>query len=194
MKMVYAVILFLMFGACNTGNGFTEYQRLISKEKASGKRHDSIFFDIRLGMTNQEFFTYCWQMNSKGIFTDGHGNTTVLYKLSNNELKHPATMNFYPQMANNVINKMEATFQYEGWAPWNKNMFADSLLQDVYQLYANKWYKGGNPFIKIEDAKRGHLYVKVDGNRRIILAKKSDMAVKADYTDLLNEQQAIKGK
>ena len=193
MKTVYVAFFIMMLVGCNRGDGYSEYKKLVSKEKSSGKRMNDIFFGIKLGMTSKDFFTHCWQMNNKGIFTDGRSNTAVLYKM-NNELKHPASMTFYPEMANNVIHKMEATFQYEGWAPWNKNMFADSLLQDVYQLYANKWYKGGNPFIKIEDAKRGILYVKVDGNRRIILAKKSDMAVKADYTDLLNEQKAIEDK
>ena len=193
MNLVYAVIFILMFVACHYEDGYGEYKALVRKEKLSGKRNDHIFFDIRLGMTSKDFYTYCWQMNSKGIFTDGQSNTAVLYKMKK-ELKHTASMTFYPEITNNVIRKMDVTFQYDGWAPWNRHLFADSLLQDVYYLYATKWYRSGNPFIKIEDAKRGMLYVKVDGNRRIILAKKGDMAVEADYTDLLNDPPPFERK
>jgi hypothetical protein len=142
-------------------------------------------------MTGKDFFAHCWEMNKKGVFTDGQANTKVLYKLERNELKYPASMNFYPEILDNKVRKMEATFQYDGWAPWNKHLFADSLLEDVFQLFKT-WYKTGNPFIKITDPKRGILYVKVDGNRRILLAKKSDMAVKADYTDMLSGHTAIR--
>ena len=41
---------------------------------------------------------------------------------------------------------------YNAWAPWNKNLFADTLQTDVVELY-KKWY-GGNNFIEITDCKR----------------------------------------
>jgi hypothetical protein len=121
-------------------------------------------------------------MNKKGLLTDGLNNTAVLYKLEKNELKHPAAMNFYPDFTDNKIGRMRVTFQYNAWAPWNKDLFADNLLPDVLQLYT-RWY-AGNPFIKVEDKKRGIIYVKVDGNRRITIGKYDDMLVKVDYTDL----------
>ena len=83
---------------------------------------------------------------------------------------------------------MRVTFQYNGWAPWNKNLFADSLLPDVVRLY-NKWYPGGNQFIEIADKVKGVIYVKVDGNRRITVGRFSDMIVKAEFTDLLIENK-----
>ncbi len=192
MKLVWLVCLILLVG-CSADNGFDQYTQMVKTETKSGKRNDSIFFGIRLGMTGKEFFTYCWEMNNKGVFTDGQANTKVLYKLDRNELKYPASMNFYPEIYDNKVRKMEATFQYDAWAPWNKHLFADSLLEDVFQLFT-VWYKSGNPFIKITDPKRGILYVKVDGNRRIILAKKNDLSVKADYTDMLYVPVAIKAK
>ena len=48
---------------------------------------------------------------------------------------------------------MWVNFQYDGWVPWNKNWYADSLLHDVLKLY-KKWYNGGNPFITINDKKK----------------------------------------
>ncbi|MBK5269422.1 MAG: hypothetical protein JJE22_00280, partial [Bacteroidia bacterium] len=78
-----------------------------------------------------------------------------------------------------------------GWAPWNKHMYADSLLPDVLNLY-KKWYSGGNSFIQIDDKEKGTIYVKVDGNRRITIGKYDDMIVKIDFTDMLVEKKIIK--
>ena len=83
------------------------------------------------------------------------------------------------------------TFQYDGWAPWNKHLFSDSLLQDVLQLY-KKWYSKGNSFIEMKEPGKSTIYVKVDGNRRIVIGKKDDMVVKANYTNLITEQKKNK--
>jgi hypothetical protein len=78
---------------------------------------------------------------------------------------------------------MPVTFQYVSWAPWNKNLFADSLKEEVLQLY-KKWYPGGNEFLKMDDEEKGTIYIKVDGNRRITIGRYNDLQVKVDYTDL----------
>ena len=182
---------FLLLSAIVTGckrSGIEEYNHLKSKELSSGKRVDSLFFGIYFGMTSKQFFSHCWEMNKKGIFTDGLNNTAVLYKLNNGELKHSASMNFYPVFKDNRITEMKANFQYDGWAPWNKQMFSDSLINDVLSLF-NKWYAEGNKFIRIDDEKKGTIYVKVDGNRRITIGRYDDMQVKVNYTDLLEEQK-----
>lgn len=167
-------------------SGFERYKKLEKKELSDGKRVDSIFFGLHFGMSPKQFYASCWEMNKKGLFTDGSNNTAVLYKLHRNELKHPASMNFYPDFKENSIYKMKVTFQYDGWAPWNKQLYADSLLQDLVNYYS-KWYNTGNPFIRIDDKEKGSIYVKVDGNRRITLGKFDDVHVKADYTDLTKE-------
>ncbi|HLL42627.1 MAG TPA: hypothetical protein VK369_05775 [Segetibacter sp.] len=189
-----ALVLFFVIishTSCSRENSIKQYNRLVKSELASNKRVDSIFFDIKFGMTGKDFFAYCWEMNRKGLFTDGQSNTAVLYRLNHNELKYPASMNFYPEMDMNQINKMMVTFQYDGWAPWNKHLFSDSLLLDVLQLY-KKWYSNGNSFIEIKEPGKSTIYVKVDGNRRIVIRKKDDMVVKADYTNLFTEQKKNK--
>jgi len=179
------LILFLMTGCAN--DNFKKYKSLIAKELASGKHADSLFMGIYLGMPSKQFYGHCWQLNKAGLFTDGDNNTSVLYQLKNGELKYKASMNFYPEFRNDKIYKMRATFNYDAWAPWNKSMMSDSLEQDVLKLFT-KWYPAGNPFLLIEDKERGTIYVKVDGNRRIVVGKYDDMRVKVDYTDLLTEQ------
>ncbi|MGC4035272.1 MAG: hypothetical protein QM764_04865 [Chitinophagaceae bacterium] len=185
------VIVYLVFAvslvSCGGNSGYKQYKDLEAKEIKRHVREDSLFFGIYLGMTSQNFYAHCWEMNKKGLFTDGLSNTAVLYKVDSTELGHPASMNFYPVFYNNTIASMQAVYQYDGWAPWNKYLFSDSLLMNVLKMY-KKWYSTGNPFIKIKDEKRGVIYVKVDGNRRIILGTPDESRVRVDYTDLFVEK------
>ena len=82
---------------------------------------------------------------------------------------------------------MRVEFSYDGWAPWNKNLFTDSLQSDVLQLY-KKWY-GDNNFITMTDSVKGTIFIKVDANRRIIIGKFDDSHVKIDYTNLLVDKE-----
>jgi hypothetical protein len=195
-KVRQIAIIFILSAAfltaCTRDTGIKQYNKLADSELASGRRADSIFFGIYLGMPSKEFFVHCWNLNKKGLFTDGNNNTAVLYKLKQNELKFPASMNFYPEFNADKINRMLVTFDYDSWAPWNKERFSDKLLPDVVNLY-KKWYPQGNEFIEMEDKEKGRkIYIKVDGNRRIIIGRYNDRVVRADYTDMLVEKQLKK--
>jgi hypothetical protein len=185
MKLLLPFAFVLLLAGCRQSE-IKQYQQLVKNEVASKKKVNEIFFGISLGMPNKDFYVHCWNMNKKGVFQDGSGNTSVLYQLNHNELKHPADLYFYPEFGNGKIKSMWAKFQYAGWAPWNKQLGSDSLLPDVVNLY-KKWYPGGNDFITISDPKRGTMYAKVDGNRRILIGLYDDVQVKVDYTDLLVE-------
>ena len=182
------LLAFFFLTGCIKESGYEKYIATTEKEMASGVRVDSLFFGISLGMTAEDFYEHCWEMNRKGLFTDGEANTAVMYQLKNEELKHPATMNFYPDFYQGKIFRMRVNYQYDGWAPWNKHMYSDSLQLDVLNLY-KIWFSGGNPFIEVEDKTRGTIYVKVDGNRRIIIGKHNDFRVNVDFTDLQVEEK-----
>ena len=182
------VLGMLLFSRCTREDSFKQYEALLEKELSSGKRADSLFYGIYFGMTSKQFFGHCWEMNKKGLFTDGENNTAVLYRLHNNELQHPAAMNFYPKFYQDKVYKMQVTFTYDAWAPWNKHLFSDQLHQDVLNLY-KRWYRQGNPFTAITDPEKGTIYVKLDGNRRITIGQYDEMRVKVDYTDVLVERQ-----
>lgn len=184
----YVLVFSLLAMAGCHPSPMEHYDSLVKKEVKSHKSVNDIFFGINLGMPSKDFYVHCWNMNKKGLFTDGPQNASVSYKLVNNELKHPAELNFYPEFINGKVYKMWARFQYMGWAPWNKKLDSDDLLTDVVNLY-KKWYPSGNPFITISDEKKGTIYVKVDGNRRIIIGRYDDVEVKVDYTDLRVEAQ-----
>ncbi|MET0298311.1 MAG: hypothetical protein ABW036_01075 [Flavitalea sp.] len=178
---IAAFIAGLLTIACGDKD-FRSYQSLVERELKK-PRVDSIFFGISLAMPVKQFYVHCWDLNKQGLFTDGMGNTKINYQLVNQELDHPADMNFYPAFIDGKIASMEVLFQYHGWGPWTRELNSDKLLPDVLQLF-EKWYPGGNPFISMEDPKRGKIYIKVDGNRRIILGLYDDTQVKADFSDL----------
>jgi hypothetical protein len=165
------------------------YSETVKKELASGKKADHLLLDIKFGMTRKEFFNYCWEMHQSGQFEDGSNSTAVLYRIGKG-LKYPASMNFYPDFYQDTVYKMWALFNYDAWAPWNKQLFSDSLLPEVLDLY-KKWYPG-NDFIKMTDQKKRTIYVKVDGNRRIVVGRSDDIRVRADFTDLLVEPKIKK--
>lgn len=187
-RVMISFLLSLCLASCVKDSNYAQYKLTAEKAINSGKRVDTLFFGLHLGMTTKEFYGHCWEMNKKGLFTDGEGNTTVLYRFRNNEFEHPVSMNFYPDFHKDKIYKMDVSYQYDAWAPWNKHLFADKLLLEVLEMY-KKWYSNGTPFIKIEDKTRGTIYVKVDGNRRIIIGRYDDVKVKVDYTDLLIEEE-----
>lgn len=182
---IVVVFLFTLPGCSSSGG---EYGSLVRKEMKSGKRVDSIFFDINFGMSSKQFFGYCWEMNKKGLFTDGVNNSYVLYKLNNGELAYPASMNFYPDFYKDKLFRMRVEYQYNEWAPWNKKLYSEFLIKDILRMY-KKTYAIGNSFITVNDDKRGEIYVKIDGNRRIIIGRFDDRIVKVDFTDLTVEQQ-----
>ena len=182
----WIAIVTVLISGCVRDTDTDKYERLVKKELARNVREDSLFLGIKFGMTSKEFYAHCWELNKKGLITDGNDNTAVLYKLGK-ELSHPASMNFYPDFHENKIYKMRVDFKYDSWAPWNKNLFADSLQLDVVKLY-KKWY-GNNNFIKMTDSVKGTIFIKVDANRRIIIGRYDDLHVKVDYTDLLVDKE-----
>lgn len=184
MKIVNFSLLVFLFGAIGCRHSAMEdYHSLVKKETKTNKKVNNVFLDISLGMPSKDFYMYCWSMNQKGLFSEGAGSSSVVYKLVKNELQHPANINFFPEFKDDKISSVWANFQYAGWAPWNKALDSDNLLKDVLALY-KKWYPEGNPFITISDKTKGDIYVKVDGNRRIIIGRYDDVQVRADYADL----------
>jgi len=181
-KKIFIVIITLpVFWSCVRTS---EYQSLVERELSKGIRKDTLFLDVHFGMSKKDFYVHCWQLNKEGIVWQGSKNMTVLYEID--ELPYPATMDFYPNFHNDTIYEMPVTFIYKGWAPWNKHLSSDSLQLEVVDLL-EQWH--GDGFIEVEHPQRGATFVKVDGNRRILVWKDNDSDVKALYTDLLIKKE-----
>jgi hypothetical protein len=180
----YLLISFLLVTIFYNCRPRDRYERLVKKELAKGEQVDSLFFDLHLGMTDKEFYARCWQLNHQGLIRQGTSNTSVLYKMK--ELNDPADMNFYPNFYKGKIYEMPVKYNYEGWAPWNPHLSADSLQMEILKLY-KKWY--GDNFMKVRHPERGTAYIKVDGNRRITIFKADERQVWAIFTDLRVENE-----
>jgi len=183
MKHILYISIFLALAslvACDQGS---QYKRLEARELASGEHHDSLFLGLRLGMNSKDFYAHCWELNKKEIIKEGLNNSSVQYILK--ELKYPGRMYFYPKFWEDKMYEMPVSFVYDAWAPWNKELFADSLQVDVRRIFED-WY--GEGFMEISNEQRGPAFVKMDGNRRITIWKESDQMVRASFTDVPTEK------
>ncbi len=185
--MLFSGLLILGF-LSNCSSKKAHYQEMVKEGLESGVRHDTLFLGLSLGMPSKDFYSQCWELNKQGIIRQGTGNTSVLYELTD-ELKSPVNVNFYPTYFEDKIYEMPVKFQYEAWAPWNKQFSADTLQVELVKLF-EKWYGGG--FIKIKNEMNNDAYIKIDGNRRISIYRDpgSDGIVWALYTDMSVEEKA----
>ena len=77
------------------------------------------------------------------------------------------TLSFFPTFdEKQKLTGLDLRFNYEGWAPWNRDLQSDRLLEKVKPLLM-KWY-GGNDFVTAH-LKEKDIPVKLDGNRRIMV-------------------------
>ncbi len=185
--IVFVITIGLLVSGC--GEGY-RYHHLMEKELATGIRHDSLFMGIYLGMSQKEFYAHCWQLNKKGIFRNGSGNSSVYYKTA--ELKDTVEINFYPNFYKGKIWRVPVKYNYQSWAPWNKRLYADSLEQKLAEYFARQY---GNDFHKVLNADKEISYYRIDGNRLISIFKgNGDQYVWVIYTDLpvYNEIQKLK--
>ncbi|HEX2977193.1 MAG TPA: hypothetical protein VHO68_14755 [Bacteroidales bacterium] len=158
----------------------SEYNRALVRELGSGKRSDSLFLGLYLGMPEKDFYVHCWKLNKKGLVRQGESNTTVLYEVKN-ALKHPALCDFYPHFNQGKIFEMPVRYHYKGWVPWNKELSSEKLQDDVLNWYRKTY---GRDFIKIRHPKRGDAWVKLDDNRRITIFMEDELHVWAVFTDM----------
>ncbi len=166
--MRYLYSLFLVVIVCITCQSESDYQRLVRKELAKGIRVDEVYLDIYLGMPQQEFYDYCWEMNRENKMQQGPSNMTVQVDMSDT-LRHPSKMFFYPTFVDGKIASVPMSFSYDAWAPWNKQLATDSLLVDVVDALG-RWY---GELERMGDSERGYVYVRVDGNRQVKVFKQA---------------------
>ncbi|MHA7131136.1 hypothetical protein [Algoriphagus namhaensis] len=151
------------------------------RELSSGKVENDIFLGLELGMNRKAFYETCWDLNSQGILTNGPTELSVEYR-ADMPSGNGAFMRFFPKFEDQKIYMMPVEFTYQAWAPWNEELDAEHLLEDVKSLF-EQWY--GEGFIEVTDRDQTkRVWVKVDGNRRIRIFKKHLSAVRAEIVDL----------
>lgn len=177
----YAMLLMAMITIVQCSSP-VEYEALVQKELASGVRNDSLFLGVYFGMPRKAFYDHCWMLNKKNVLKDGMGNMTAAYPLT--ELKHPAVFEFYPTFQDDKINTMPAFVHYDAWAPWNKELSAENLVEDMKNLL-EKWHDV--TFYPIVSSSVFSIaYVSVKGNQKILIDYAAENKVDVIYTDLTN--------
>ncbi|MBN7802935.1 hypothetical protein J0A67_18805 [Algoriphagus aestuariicola] len=156
---------------------------------ASGKIQNELFLGLKLGMDRKAFYQTCWDLNQQGLLVNGPSELSVEYRPTMPS-RFPTKMMFYPRFEDERIYLMPIEFTYEGWAPWNEDLKAEKLREDVVKLFES-WYGPG--FIEVYNEDKSQIvFVKMDGNRRIRIFKKHLSVVRAEISDLPVEKK-LKG-
>lgn len=178
----FCVISMLALAGCKS-----EYEQMVDREMAKGIRQDSIFLGMTFGMTRDEFYKHCWDMNSKGLFLNSPLNNSVEYDISK-YLRHPGKAHFYPTFFEDKIYEMPVMFMYDGFA-WQPSYSSDTMMVDVLKMLTS-WY---GEFKEFSHPDKGSIYVNVNGNRQIRLYKdKINDVIKSVFTDLSIDKEKVR--
>lgn len=182
----FDILAAFMFFILTSGCTESKYSELIKSEMAKGVFHDSLLFGMKFGETKQEFYNRCWKLNQQRLVTQSTQSKFLRYlrpvKKEKNDSK-TITMLFYGSFnEENIMTGMDLRFYHEGWSLWNKELQSDKLIYDVKDLLT-AWFPGNN-FINVKRDSI-EIFVKIDGNRRIIIKPLDDeRQVKAKIDDL----------
>lgn len=181
MRYFFSILMALMmFGSFVSCQQKTEYQKEVEKALNSGVRNDSLILGYTFGMSQEEFFEYSWDINKKGIVTNGAGAEILEYVDS---LRSPARRTFYPKFEQNAIVQFPVVYRFEGWAPWNTHLFSDTLLVDVLADLEQTY----GAFHVMDEAKQDSIpdiYYNLSGNREIRVQIMDQSRVRVLFTDL----------
>ena len=181
-RVAFVLCVVLMMISCKS-----EYEQLVSSEASKGVRYDSLLFDIKIGDSRMDFYEKCWKLNAKQKITNGTGNRSARFQIQGDSLSEtPQNIDvlFYAIIdEKDIVQGMEMTCSYVAWAPWNTDLHADKLALHLKD-YIEEHY-GGNNFIDIKDqALPEATFVKVDGNRRILMYPLNDKDLKVLMEDM----------
>ncbi len=148
------------------------YDEVVKAELARTERFDSIAYGVNLGMTFDDFKWRCLLQNRAGVFKPNSTSNAVQLTFEEG-FSYPVHFEFFPADITgqyDIIEKYDATIKYRDFSQYNKEMSMEKLVKETIN-YFQKGY-GGRNFFKVP--KKGdpwvkYNYVKIDGNRKIIL-------------------------
>lgn len=164
------------------------YNEIVKAELARTERFDSIAYGVGFGMTFADFKWVCLLQNRDGVFKPNATGNAVQLTFEEG-FGYPALFEFFPadiKREYDTITKYNAVIKYREYSNFNKDMSMENLLREARDFFENGY--GGRNFFKVpkkEDPWVKFNYVKVDGNRQIMLKPKymgSELTV--EFTDL----------
>ncbi len=189
-RLLFFTIVTFFLSSCRK----SDYTKLVERELKKGVRSDSILLGISFGDTKTDFYAKCAELNKQHLTMQGTMGFSVQY-LFEDSIYHknptPIKLLFFPYFdENDKLIDMDLKFSYLGWAPWTRDLQADSMKIRLKRILMD-WYKG-NDFIKAHVGK-DTLDVKLDGNRRIVLKVEDAQTVSARAQDLFSPKYKPKG-
>ena len=162
----------------------SEYERIVKDEMARGVYTDSLQFGLTIGDMKKTFFTKAWELNADGKVTHGPNNEFIAYEIENMPEGKRVNHLFYGIFnENDIMTGLDMRFYFLGWAPWNEELQSDKVLP-VAMDKLMEWYPGNN-FISIENENfPNETFVKIDGNRQILIHIIDEKDVRAQLLDL----------
>ena len=162
------LLISIMLASCSE----SKYAKLVKTEMAKNVANDSLMFGMKFGLTKQGFYDQCWKLNNEGKILQGPSNEFVQYNLSIKKEEssiQDIKMLFYGIFnEEQIMTGMDMRFSYVSWSLWNESLHADKLVPVIKDSLIS-WYPG-NGFIKVITKKaKKEIFVKIDGNRRIII-------------------------
>jgi len=142
--------------------------------KTYGPELDSIFFNLTFGMSKQTFRDTLWKLNKTSDFEEG-GNALSILHVMKNDFGLPVHMNFFPVFSGDRLYQMPIVYHYESWAPWNRQLYSDSLIVKIVQKF-EKDYHVKFTERKTEDGRPA--YYSYTGTRKILLTLQDEQYVK----------------
>ena len=171
-------LISLLIVHCNH-NSQTDYQKKVTAELSKEVRNDSLFLGYHFGMSRKEFFDHSWKLNKKEMVLNGNGAEILQYEDS---LKSEAQKIFYPEFKDEKIVRMPVKYSYNGWAPWNRHLWADSLKQDVRKLLEDRYDIEFQEMINPGTAKK--VLYHISANKEIRISELDNKIVLVEYIDL----------
>lgn len=177
--ILIACFVALSISSCKRGS---KLKRTIETELESGVRNDSLFLGLKFGITLQEFYDHCWELNRDGTVKEGPNNMSVEY-IFKDSLDNPIAFNFYAGQTSNRNEKVyqyNTSFYYYAWA-LNRHLYSDKLIKMLVPILM-EWYGGNEPFAQTINGEK-HIF-KIDGNRMIDIYIFDESKVSVTFTDL----------
>lgn len=182
-----ALLGMLFLSSCSSDNLSTpeeRYATALEAGLASSAVTNDVFLGLQLAETDREFYDRCTVLNGKQLIEMGAGGNRVNHKLDD-ELDRPAVLTFYPDFSKDrprIIKAMDFEIAYVDWSPWNKAAFADLLLKDIGNGWAEEVF--GPDFEIVPHARHGKVLVQVKNNRRTAFWAADERIVRGRVTDL----------
>lgn len=184
-RLITTVLVLSMLAGCGSEDTspLGRYRQAITEGLAASEHPDVSMLGLTLGMTDQEFWDRCTELNRQQLITMAGSSNQVSHPMPT-DLDQPATLMLQPLFTADKprrIKSLQMDLNYDAWSPWNRNAQADSLLPRAAVYFATLL---DTDLIELDHPQHGRTYASVQGNRLFALWRRDGSVVRGMLTDL----------